>query len=132
MPTAKSLIRDNINYGIVGVYQIGEIQFVCSAHYAEAMKAPEVPVDEIPEFDDTVTIRLPAIDTPNEWVLHPLRKRDILPLAQAVSSTRGMTVFITAHARNLAIIQGGLIKQMRSIVEFYDNLSDEEIKKASF
>lgn len=132
MPTTKSLIRNDTNYGIVGVYQIDEIQFVCSAHYAKAMQATEVPVDEIPEFDDIVTIRVPVRDTPNEWMLYPLRKRDIIPLAQAISRTRGMTALITAHARNLATIEGGLVMKMRSIVEFYDNLSDEEIMKASF
>ncbi len=129
-----SLIRNEVNYGPLCVYVLEGIRFLADPRFGELAHYADLEIQEIPEFEAGPVLKVALIpsNTMYEAYVYVFDKKDIRPLAEALSVRHRCSVSVSIFARILARWENGEKKSERKLEDFYSGLSAEDIEKATF
>ena len=123
-------IRNDINYGELGVYEVDGIRFAAEAFRAQLSGLVEIAADELSEF--VAEPRLTIEQGNREMAAYVFDKKDLKPLAIALSKLNGY-VGVYMNARILASWRAGdIVRDQVTLDHFYSGLDQETIEKSRF
>lgn len=133
MQKSHRVVRDEINYCNLSVYEFNGIRFVARTESATELRLEPIEVEEIPQFVTHLRIAV-ASNFAMNWVdIYVLDKKDIRPLCEMYSSIMNRRIRVLGSARILGEwLPSGELFKTRLLDEFYDNISKEEIEHYRF
>lgn len=133
MQKSHRVIRDEINYGNLSVFEFAGIRFAARSESASDLGLTPVEVEEIPQLVTHLRIDISSRIESNWHSIYVLDKKDIRPLCKAYSSIMRRRMRVLGTARIFADWQNGEpLFNIRTLDYYYKDESNEEIEKYSF
>lgn len=131
---SHQLIRHDINYGEVDVTELAGIRFVVASWRLPMLNLQPVQVSEIPQFSRELELHVQLGNGGNVVICHILDRRDVRPLAAALSLHTGLTVYVQAlQPAILAVYKDGQLQgEIRRLDHFYTGLTAEQLEGTTF
>ena len=133
MQKSHQVIRDEINYGNLSVYEFAGIRFVASVESASDLALEPIEVDEIPQFITHLRIAVSYRTEFSGHHLYVLDKKDIRLLCKVFGSNLRRRMLVIGGARILPRHHNGKeVAVTRTLVYYYENEPKENIEHYSF
>lgn len=133
MQKSHYVIRDDINYCNLSVYEFAGIRFVSRTENAGDLGLEPIEVEEIPQFVTHLRITVSCRTEFSCRDIYVLDKKDIRPLCRAYGFNTRRLMQVVGAARILGEwLPSGELFKTRLLDEFYDNISKEEIEHYRF
>jgi hypothetical protein len=133
MKKSHRIIRDEINYGNLSVFEFAGIRFVARSESASDLGLTPIEVEEIPQLVTHLRIDISSRIEYNWHSIYVLDKKDIIPLCKAYSGTTRRRMRVLGAARILGDwTNGEALVTVRTLDHYYENESKENIEHFSF
>ncbi len=135
MATSHRIVRDDIDYCNLSVYEFNGIRFVSHTENAGYLRCQPIDVDDIPPFITHIRVAITSNRVFGDWVdIYVLNKKDIRELCRMYAATIGVRCRVLGYGLILGVWlpSGELTGSFRKIQDFYPDVSQEELEKYSF
>lgn len=133
MQKSHRVIRDDINYCNLSVYEFAGIRFVSRTENAGDLGLEPIEVEEIPQFVTHLRITVSCRTEFSCRDIYVLDKKDIRPLCKAYGSNTRRLMRVVGAARILGSWSNGEpLSVVRTLDYYYENESKENIEHYSF